>query len=117
MFLLAPAYFTVEPGDVTLELTEMSNATFNCICSICIIRPLFWMLENEAGTLATNNMNDQAMLNQRGISYSSTITSTVITIPGTVENNNTQIRCAGIQNPAEIIESSYPFTLTIIGEL
>jgi hypothetical protein len=112
-------YFTVQPGDVTLELNEMSNATFNCTCDACIIRPLFWTLENEAGTLqlATNNMSDQAMLDQRGISYSSTITTAVITIPSTVENNNTQIRCAGILNPAEIDEFSYPFTLTIIGEL
>lgn len=116
---LAAVYFTVQPGDVTLELNEMRNATFSCTCTACIIRPLFWTLEYEAGTLqlATNNVTDQAMLNQRGISYSSTNTTAVITIPGTIENNNTQIRCAGILNTAEIDEFSSPFTLTIIGEL
>ena len=116
-FFIAFAYFTLQPGDTTVPLNPMNNVTFNCTCSICINRPLFWTLTNNGVSLATNDNADQAILDQRGITYNSDINTAVLIIPSTTENNDTQIACKGIQNPANIIETSNPVMLTIIGKL
>ena len=105
---------TVQPGDTILALNQMSNATFHCTCNECITPP-YWSLENAGRHLFTDNDNDRLILVQRGITYSSGATSAVISIPDTVENNNTIILCdAFITGSTEF--SNPPVRVTIIGE-
>ena len=105
--------FTVQPGDTTLPLNQMSNATFHCTCNECTSPPV-WSLENGGRYFITDNDGDRMILAERGITYSSSGTSAVISIPDTAENNNTMISCAAFLFGGS--EFSYPVKLTIIGE-
>ena len=71
-------------------------------------------MENQGRHLATNDANDEAILAERGITYSSNAKSAVISIPDRVENNNTMLSCAAFLSGGT--ELSDPVTLTIIGE-
>ena len=51
---------------------------------------------------------------ERGITYSSSINSAIISIPDRVENNNTMLSCAGFLFGGT--EFSEPIMLIIIGE-
>ena len=119
--ILFPAanYFTVEPesDDTILALNQMINATFRCTCIAgddCTSPP-FWSLENGGRYFATNDDDDAIILAERGITYSSSGTSAVISIPDTVENNNTLIFCAGFISGG-IEFSDPPIKLIIIGK-
>ena len=107
---------TVQPGNTTFLLNQMSNATFHCACddSICT-SPLLWSLENEGRYFITNNHNDRVILAERGITFSSTDTSAVISIPDTVENNNTLIWCVTFLFGG-VEFSDPPVEVIIIGE-
>ena len=70
-------------------------------------------MENQGRHLATNDDDDKVILAQRGIIFSSSANSIVISIPDRVENNNTIIMCGGFFGSTEF---SDPVTLTIIGE-
>ena len=106
-------FFIVQPGDTTLTLNQMSNATFQCTCADCTSPP-HWTIESDGRHLATNDVTDAVSLAQRGITYSSSATSAVISIPDTTENNNTRIFCAVFLFGGA--EFSDPVKLTIIGE-
>lgn len=84
----------VQPGNTTLALNQMSNATFHCVCDECETPP-HWSLANEGQLLSTDSDSDRTTLAQRGITYSRSGTSAMISIPDTVENNNTRISCVG----------------------
>ena len=111
-------YFTVQPGDTVIALNQMSNVTFQCTCIAddeCTSPP-YWSLENGGRYFVTSDNNDRVILTERGITYSSGATSAVITIPDTVENNNTQIFCAGLISGG-VEFSDPPVKLTIIGKI
>ena len=114
------SYFTVLP-DVTVAihaLNQMSNATFQCICIAgdeCTSPP-YWSLENGGRHFVTNDNDDREILAEQGITYSSSGTSAVISIPDTVENNSTQISCAGLISGG-VEFSDPPIKLIIIGNL
>ena len=93
----------------------MSNATFHCTCVECTYDSSSpgWSLENEGRFL---NTDDRIMLAQRGIMFSSSSTSAVISIPDTVENNNTWIVCAAFLF-GSIEFSGPPVKVTTIGEI
>ena len=104
----------VQPGDTILILNQMSNATFHCSCDECTSPP-YWSLENGGRYLTTVDNSDRMILAERGILFSSSGTSAIISIPDTVENNNTIISCASFNfGSAEF--SDPPFIVTIIGE-
>ena len=50
----------------------------------------------KEGTFAINNDNDLEIFIQRGIIFSSAATTTVVSIPDTVENKNALISCAAL---------------------
>ena len=107
----------VQPqGMVTLALNQMGNATFNCECTVgneC--RQPYWSIENEGNTITTNDKKDIDSFDERGITYSNpTTTTAVISIPDTVENNNTKISCVAFLFGGT--EFSTPVKLIIIGE-
>ena len=111
-------YFTVQPDATVaiLALNQMSNATFQCICIAgdeCTSPP-YWSLENGGRHFVTNDNDDRVILAERGITYSSNGTSAVISIPDTVENNSTQISCAGLISGG-VEFSDHPVKLIIIG--
>ena len=106
--------FVVQPGDTTLPLNQMSNATFHCTCNECTSPP-FWSLENRGIHLITDEESDRKILDGRGITYSSSGTSAVISIPDTVENNNTMISCAAFLSGGRDF-SDPPVKLTIVGK-
>ena len=114
--VVATNYFAVQPGDTILALNQKSNVTFQCTCiagDFCTSPP-FWSLENGGQLLVTNDNDDAIILAERGITYRSSGNSAVITIPDTVENNDTQIFCAGlIFGVTEF--SDPPIKLIIIG--
>ena len=86
----------IRPADtVTLALNQMTNVTFNCECTLGVAcgEP-FWSLEIEGKIITTEDSRDEDTLDQRGITFSSTATTAVISIPDTVENNKTLISCA-----------------------
>jgi hypothetical protein len=97
----------------------MENANFTCECTLGIdcTQP-YWSLENEGITIITaeNNDKDKVRFAERGINYTSTSASTTfITIPDRVENNNTLISCAAVLFGG--VEFSNPqVKLIIIGE-
>ena len=99
--ILFPAsnYFTVEPesDDTILAMNQMINATFQCKCTVgdYCTSPPFWSLENGGRYLTTFDDDDAIILAERGITYSSSGTSAVLSIPATAKNNNTLISCAG----------------------
>jgi hypothetical protein len=107
----------IQPGDTTLLQNQMSNATFHCTCVDCEFgSPPHWSLENEGTFVNTEDEDDRVILIQRGIMFSSSSTSAVISIPDTVENNNTQIWCTAFLFGS--VEFSDPsVTVTIIGDL
>ena len=88
---------TLQPGDTTLSLNQISNATFygNCACIDCT-SPLFWSLENEGRLFITDNEINTLILAERGVTYSSSDISAVTSIPDTVENNKILIARYGI---------------------
>ena len=94
----------------------MSNITFQCTCIAvdACTSPPFWSLQNGGRYFVTNDNDDAAILAERGITYSSRGTSAVITIPDTVENNNTLIFCAGLISGG-VEFSDPPVKLIIIG--
>ena len=102
---------TIQEGDKILALNQMSNATFHCTCDECTTSP-HWNLENEGTYLSTDNNIDREILAQRGITFSSSGTSAVISIPNRVENNSTMIRCVGFLEGSN--EFSYPPVKVII---
>jgi hypothetical protein len=109
----------IQPGDTTLLLNQMSNATFHCTCIDCASgsdSPPYWSLENEGRVLITVDKADRVILSQRGIMFSSSSSSAIISIPDTVENNNTQIYCAAFLF-GSVEFSDQPVTVTIIGEM
>ena len=109
----------VQPNDTILLLNQMSNAPFNCICNDtkegqCPIS-LSWTIQNNGKHLSTEDSDDRMILNQRGITYSSTSPSAVISIPDTVENNDTMIFCGGISSGETFFSNIVK--LTIVGKL
>ena len=106
--------FEVQPGDTILMLNQMSNVTFHCSCDECTTPP-YWSLENEGNYFSTNNDIERMILAKRGITYSSSGTSASISIPDTVENNNTIIHCAAFLFGGTEF-SNPPILVTIIGE-
>ena len=83
---LATQVFTIQPGDTTIALYQMSNATFHCTCTDCQARnPPHWTVENQDRHLATNDDADKVILAQRGITYGSSSTSAVISIYNNIE--------------------------------
>ena len=119
--ILFPAsnYFAVEPesDDTILALNQMINATFRCTCiagDACTIPP-FWSIENGGRYFTTNDDDDAIILAERGITYGSSGTSAVISIPATAKNNNTLIFCAGLISGG-IEFSDPPIKLIIIGK-
>ena len=97
----------------------MSNVTFQCTCIAVdeCINPPFWSLQIGGRHFVTNDNDDEVILAERGITYSSySGTSAVISIPDTMENNNTQIFCAGLISGG-IEFSDPPIKLIIIGKL
>ena len=117
-FTLAMQLLEVQPADTTLLLNQMSNATFHCTCAECASdsSPPGWSLENEGRNLNTDDVDDRMMLAQRGITFSSSSTSAVISIPDTVENNNTQISCTAFLFGGREF-SDPPVRVIIIGEI
>ena len=105
---------TIQEGDIILALNQMSNATFHCTCDECTTSPPYWSLENEGILFITENDIDRVNLTQRGIAYSSSDTSAVISIPDTVENNNTHISCAALLYGG--VEFSDSVKVTVTGE-
>ena len=109
----------IRPADtVTLALNQMRNATFSCECTLDdeLCSEPYWGLENDGNIISTDYEDDIEIFAQRGITYSSNINRTmaVISIPDTVENNNTLIYCAAfIFGGAEF---SAIVELLIIGE-
>ena len=94
----------------------MTNATFSCECThgdLC--RQPFWRLENEGRIFVTNNDRDLETFTQQGMTFSSAVTTAVISIPDTVENNNTLVSCAALVLGG-IEFSDPPVRLIIIGE-
>ena len=71
-------------------------------------------MENQGRHLSTNDNTDKVILDQQGITYSSSATSAVISIPDKTDNNNTLLQCAAFLFGGT--EFSDPVTLTIIGE-
>ena len=107
---------TIKQGDTTLPVNQMRNAIFNCTCEMSQCNsPLFWSLKNGDKHLITNEENDANILAQRGITFSSSATSAVISIPDTVENNNTVIFC-GVLHSGNNVFSETGVTLIIIGK-
>ena len=104
-------------GTVTVALNQIKNVTFNCQieCTLGdICGPPFWVLEKEQNIITSNDIRDKDIFAQRGITFSSAATTAVISIPDTVENNNTLIYCAAfIFGGAEF---SAIVELLIIGE-
>ena len=110
---LATQILTVQPGDTVIALNRMSNATFQCTRPECTTAP-YWTMESQGRHIATNDDRDEAILAQRGITYSSSSNTTDISIPDKTDNNNTLLQCAVfLFGDTEI---SDPVTLTIIGE-
>ena len=110
---LATQFFIVQPGNTIIALNQMSNATFQCTCPNCTTLP-YWTMENQGRYLATNDDVEEVILAERGITYSSSAKSAVISIPVTVENNNTLLVCAAFLFGGT--EFSEQVTLTIIGK-
>ena len=69
---------------------------------------------NQGRYLSTNDDADKVILAQRGITYSSSSMSAIISIPDRVENTNTMLTCTAFLFGGT--EFSDPVTLTIIGE-
>ena len=114
---LATQDLIVEPeGTVTLTLNQMRNATFSCECTLGdeLCNQPHWSLENDGKAIITSDNSDIETFAQRGITFSSTRTTTVISIPDTAENNNTLIACAAFLFGAA--EFSAVVELIIIGE-
>ena len=72
-----------------------SVRAYNIIVDGYCTSPPFWSLENGGRYLTTFDDDDTIILAERGITYSSSDTSAVISIPATAKNNNTLISCAG----------------------
>ena len=107
----------IRPADtVTLTLNQMRNATFSCECMLGdeLCNQPYWSLENDGNSITTIDNNDIETFAQHGITYSSTRTTAVISIPDTVENNNTLIACAAFLFGST--EFSAVVALIIIGE-
>ena len=104
-------------GTVALPLNQRRNATINCECtagSECS-QP-YWSLETNGATITTEDDRDTHKFAERGITYSnsSDSTTTFISIPDTVVNNNTLISCAALLYGGT--EFSKQVELIIIGE-
>ena len=69
---------------------------------------------NQGRHLATNDNADTVILAERGITFSSSAKSAVISIPVTVENSNSLLACAAFLFGST--EFSEQVTLIIIGE-
>ena len=108
----------IQPGDTTLFLNHTINATFHCTCVECAFdsSPPGWSLKNEGITFNTDDENDRMMLAQRGIIFSSSSASAVISIPDTVENNNTLISCFAFLFGSREFSEQVRVTI-IIGEI
>ena len=101
---------------VILALNQTTRANFSCNCThgdLC--GQPFWSLENEGSTFVTNNNNDLETFTQRGITFSSAAATAVISIPDTVENNNTLISCGAFLFGGNEFNEP-PVELIIIGE-
>jgi hypothetical protein len=107
----------VQPeGTTTLALNQMINANFTCECITDGCSQPYWSLENEGKSITTDEPGDKDSLAECGITYGSTGDSTTfITIPDRVENNNTMISCVVIINGGTEF-SEPPVELIIIGE-
>ena len=79
------------------------------------IVPPYWSLVNGDNHFSTNYDIDRMILAERGITYSSSGTSAVISIPDTVENNNTIIYCVSFLNRGSEF-SDPPVIVTIISK-
>ena len=105
--------FIVQPGDITLALNQMSNATFNCSCPGCDPeQPPYWTLEIDGDDFDITDPSDRPRLALRGISFNLSGLPVVISIPDRIENNNTMVMCAAFLGG---IEFSDPVKVTIIG--
>ena len=103
-------------GKISIPLNQMNAANFTCECILGIgCSPPFWSLVNHEGVTITTmeNSNDEDSFAERGITYSSSSTEAFITIPATVENNDTMISCGAFLSGTEF---SDPAELIVIGE-
>ena len=104
-------------GTISIPLNQMNAANFTCECTLGIAcgQP-FWNLENEGVSITTmENSGDEERFAERGITYSISSTTAIITIPDTVENNNTMISCGAFLSGSTEF-SRPPVELIIIGE-
>lgn len=91
----------VEPAVGTIQLSQMLNITIQCqVNSIDHSYKPIWKLHypNIGRFLSTDNDIDKILLEEHGISFYSGETLANITIPGTVENNRTQIWCTTLHS-------------------
>ena len=106
-------------GTVTLALNQMTNATFNCECTLGddLCTQPYWSLENDGNLITTTDQDDVETFTQRGVSYNDTSDKTaVISIPDRVENNNTKIFCAALLfGGVEFSEPEFSPKLIIVG--
>ena len=96
----------------------MRNATFNCECTVGIdCSQPYWHIETNGATITTDDDRDTVKFAERGITFSTSSDSTMafISIPDTVENNNTMISCAALLFGGT--EFSNQVELIIVGEL
>ena len=105
---------TIQEDDTIVPLNKMNNVTFHCTCSECDPDiPPYWTLANNGNHLDTSNSGDRIILAQQGITFNSSGTSGSISIPDTIEHNNTEVMCAAFMGGTEFSES---VTVTIIGK-
>ena len=113
-FIHAATQFTIEPGNVTVALSQMQTLTFQCSVSDESLMQ-FWTLKflDVTTNLSTRDSNDMPVLDQRGVTYN----SRSVTIPGVAENNCTLIRCVVLRfTTVSTTEFSDPVKLTIVGK-
>ena len=105
-------------GTISIPLNQMNAANFTCECTLDnnACSPPFWSLVNEGVTITTSESSgDEDSFAERGITYSCSSTTAFITIPDTVENNNTMISCGAFLFGGNEF-SRPPVELIIIGE-
>lgn len=110
--------FVVEPPVGTIHLNQMQNITFQCrVNSIGHSDKPMWTLHypDTDQFLSTQDDNDKDIIEEHGIHYYSGETVANITIPGTVENNRTQVWCTTLHSG--VTEFSDSIEIIIAGKL
>ena len=104
--------FTIDPGDVTVAQNQMRNVTFRCSLSDPSLSP-YWIVKfPDTQNLSTRDNDNEAVLNQRGVIYS----SSNMMIPGVLMNNVTLVSCAAFVFAEGVTKISDPVQLMIAGK-